>query len=77
MGSWHRSRVLTSLTDQLEQYGISIVFYDQIGCGRSTQLCEKVSDEPFWTSDLFIVELDNLVDHLKLRYEGFYLLGQS
>lgn len=34
-------------------------------------------DEAFWTFDLFIAELNNLIDHLQLRDRGFYLLGQS
>ncbi|KAK6200848.1 hypothetical protein LQW54_009431 [Pestalotiopsis sp. IQ-011] len=36
-----------------------------------------MGDEAFWTFDLFIAELDNLIDHLRLRNRGFYLLGQS
>ncbi|KAI2626991.1 proline-specific peptidase [Hypomontagnella submonticulosa] len=68
---------LTSFTDLYEQYGIPIVFYDQIGCGRSTHFREKLKDDSFWTVDLFIAELDNLIDHLKLRDRGFYVSGQS
>lgn len=34
-------------------------------------------DEAFWTFDLFIAELNNLIDHLRLRDKGFYVLGQS
>lgn len=68
---------LSSLTDLLDQYGIPLIFYDQIGCGRSTHLREKMGDEAFWTFDLFIAELNNLIDHLQLRDRGFYLLGQS
>ncbi|KAI1135120.1 proline-specific peptidase [Hypoxylon sp. FL0543] len=68
---------LSSFTDLYEQYGIPIVFYDQIGCGRSTHLREKVGDEAFWTVDLFIAELDNLIDHFRVRDRGFYIVGQS
>ncbi|KAI9644492.1 hypothetical protein NHQ30_006513 [Ciborinia camelliae] len=68
---------LLSLTDLHEKYGIPIVFYDQIGSGRSTHLREKKDDATFWTFDLYMRELDNLVDHLQLRASGFYLLGQS
>ncbi|ETS77147.1 hypothetical protein PFICI_11021 [Pestalotiopsis fici W106-1] len=68
---------LTSLTDLHEKYGMTVIFYDQIGCGRSTHLQEKMGDDSFWTFDLFVKELDNLVDHLKLRESGFYLLGSS
>jgi proline-specific peptidase len=68
---------LLSLTDLHEKYGIPVIFYDQIGSGRSTHLREKKGDVSFWTFDLYMQELDNLVDHLKLRETGFYLLGQS
>lgn len=47
--------------------------YDQIGCGRSTDLPEKLGDEAFWSVELFVAELDNL----GLRETGFHLLGQS
>lgn len=49
--------------------------YDQLGCGRSTHLREKMGDESFWTIDLFLSELDNLLAHLKI--EEYDLLGQS
>lgn len=68
---------LASLSDIYETRKIPIILYDQIGCGRSTHLREKAGDESFWTFDLFIQELDNLVDHLGLRSKGFHLLGQS
>lgn len=59
------------------KYNIAVVFYDQLGCGHSTRLREKDGNEDFWTVDLFVRELDNLVDHLGLRTRGFDLLGQS
>ncbi|KAI6090757.1 Alpha/Beta hydrolase protein [Hypoxylon rubiginosum] len=68
---------LASLIDLVEQHNIPIVFYDQIGCGRSTHLRDKLGDATFWTFDLFIAELNNLVDHLQLRSKGFCVLGQS
>lgn len=68
---------LAPFTDLYKQYGIPIVFYDQIGCGRSTHFQEKIRDDSFWTVDLFIAELDNLVDHLALRERGFFVAGQS
>lgn len=36
-----------------------------------------MGDEDFWSFDLFIRELDNLINSLDLRDRGFYLLGQS
>ncbi|KAL2020052.1 hypothetical protein VTK56DRAFT_8955 [Thermocarpiscus australiensis] len=68
---------LASLTDLYETYKIPIIFYDQVGCGNSTHFREKMGDTSFWTFELFYAELDNLVDHFKLREKGFYLLGQS
>ncbi|KAI2462785.1 hypothetical protein F4781DRAFT_172937 [Annulohypoxylon bovei var. microspora] len=36
---------------------IPLVFYDQIGNGRSTHLPDKAGDETFWSIDLFKNEL--------------------
>lgn len=68
---------LLPLVDLQKQHGIPIILYDQIGTGRSTHFREKENDTEFWTFDLYIQELDNLIDHLKLRDNGFYLLGHS
>ncbi|OCJ09239.1 amino acid amidase [Rhizobium sp. AC44/96] len=54
--------------------GRTVIHYDQLGCGNSTLLPEKGAD--FWTPQLFIDELENLVDHLGIR-DGFHVLGQS
>ncbi len=74
-GAGHK--YLSPLTDLYKQGGIPIIFYDQVGCGRSTHLQEHMGDESFWTFDLFFKELDNLIDHFHLRETGFYILGQS
>ncbi|KAI1737057.1 Alpha/Beta hydrolase protein [Xylaria scruposa] len=68
---------LSPLVDIYEKYNVPVVFYDQVGCGRSTHFRDKVGDTAFWTFELFIRELDNLVDHLQLRTKGFCLIGQS
>ncbi|KAI9711181.1 MAG: hypothetical protein M1820_002168 [Bogoriella megaspora] len=68
--------LLGSLADLNEQCGIPVVFYDQIGNGKSTHLRGKAGDESFWVEDLFIRELDNLIEYLGLR-TGFDLYGQS
>ncbi|TGJ79763.1 hypothetical protein E0Z10_g9004 [Xylaria hypoxylon] len=68
---------LSPVTDLYHRHGVPIIYYDQIGCGRSTHFKEKLGDTSFWTFELFIKELDNLVDHLQLREKGFFLLGQS
>jgi L-proline amide hydrolase len=54
--------------------GRAVVHYDQLGCGNSTLLPDKGAD--FWTPQLFIDELENLVDHLGIR-PAFHVLGQS
>lgn len=74
-GAGHK--YLVPLADLYKPYGIPTVLYDQIGCGRSTHLRDKMSDVEFWSFDLFIKELDTLIDHLNLRDRGFFLLGQS
>ncbi|KAF9051742.1 Alpha/Beta hydrolase protein [Panaeolus papilionaceus] len=56
------------------QSGIPVVFYDQIGNGQSSH-CPDVSKE-FWTPELFMDELDNLLKALDI-YDNFDLLGQS
>jgi L-proline amide hydrolase len=66
--------------DYLEPYarfaaeGRAVIFYDQLGGGRSTHLREKPAD--FWTVELFLAELDNLLRHLGIE-KGYHLLGQS
>jgi pimeloyl-ACP methyl ester carboxylesterase len=52
-----------------------VTFYDQITCGASTHLLEKAGDESFWTKELFLDELSNLIPHLEL--EKYDILGSS
>ncbi|KAI0475482.1 Alpha/Beta hydrolase protein [Xylariaceae sp. FL0804] len=62
------------------RHGLPVVFYDQVGCGRSTRLRERAGDESLWTAELFVRELDNLIDGLPgggLRLRGFHLVGHS
>ncbi len=54
--------------------GRPVIHYDQIGNGRSTHLPDI--DTAFWTVELFVEELDNLVYHLGIR-ASYCLLGQS
>ncbi|MFL6064800.1 MAG: proline iminopeptidase-family hydrolase [Friedmanniella sp.] len=61
---------MTSLAED----GRAVVHYDQLGCGRSTHLPE--ADPAFWTVELFVAELRNLVDVLGIGGR-FHLLGQS
>lgn len=68
---------VTPLADMHEKYQMPVIFYDQIGCGQSTRFPDKMGDDTFWTFDLFIKELENLVSYFKLHELGFYLIGQS
>ncbi|KAH9478777.1 L-amino acid amidase [Psilocybe cubensis] len=67
---------LTPLSDITASHSIPVVFYDQIGNGLSTHLPEKMGDEAFWTVQLFIDELNNLLQHLGIA-DDFDLLGHS
>ena len=61
-------------------YGIPVVLYDQIGCAASTNLPQTLGDESFWQVNLFVAELENLLDHLRLNHSdgpGFHILGHS
>ncbi|KAI0886417.1 proline-specific peptidase [Annulohypoxylon maeteangense] len=69
---------LLSFAELWPRYGLPVVLYDQIGCGASTHLPQMEGNKGFWQESLFVAELDNLLDHLKLREgPGFHLLGQS
>jgi L-proline amide hydrolase len=56
--------------------GRQVVFYDQLGNGNSMHLPEKAGDTEFWTPELFLTELDEVVNILDLG-AGFHFLGQS
>ena len=63
-----------------EQYGLPVVLYDQIGCGKSSRLKEMDGDTSFWTVHIFVSELENVLNHIKLNQHpgpGYHLLGQS
>src|SRR5579875_3484108 len=51
-----------------------VVLYDQLGNGNSTHLPDRGAD--FWTVELFVAELDNLLRHLGIG-QRYHLLGQS
>src|SRR4051794_9024883 len=64
---------LLALAD-LAADGRAVVLYDQLGNGRSTHLPDRGAD--FWTVELFVRELHNLVDALGIR-ERHHVLGQA
>jgi len=59
---------------ELSDTGRAVVLYDQLGNGNSTHFPERGAD--FWTVDLFVRELANLIDHLGLGGR-YHVLGQS
>lgn len=67
---------LLPLADLATSHSIPVVFYDQLGNGKSTHLPEKNGDTSFWTEQLFIVQLESLLDHLGVQ-DGYDLLGHS
>ncbi len=58
----------------LAESGLPVIHYDQLGGGRSTHLPERGAD--FWTVDLFLSEMDNLLGALGVK-DKYHLLGQS
>jgi len=54
--------------------GRAVVLYDQLGNGSSTHYPDRGAD--FWTVDLVVRELANLVDHLGIG-DRYHVLGQS
>jgi len=59
---------------ELARSGRAVVHYDQLGGGRSTHLPDAERD--FWTVELFLEELDNLLVTLGIAAH-YHLLGQS
>ncbi|GAM88651.1 hypothetical protein ANO11243_066850 [Dothideomycetidae sp. 11243] len=68
---------LLAYSEMWTRHRIPVVLYDQIGAGASTHLPELAGNESFWQVSPFIAQLDSLLDGLRLRDNGFYLLGHS
>ena len=64
----------TLTISRIAETGRAVVHYDQLGCGRSTHLPEK--EAGFWTVELFLAELDNLLASLGIA-DDYAILGQS
>jgi L-proline amide hydrolase len=58
----------------LADTGRAVVHYDQLGNGRSSHLPDAPAE--FWSPDLFLAELDNLLTALGIA-DRYALLGQS
>src|SRR3954454_3707421 len=50
---------------RLVEQGWPVIHYDQLGAGESTHLPDKGAD--FWTVELFLEELENLLAKLGIR----------
>lgn len=57
-----------------KKHRIPVIFYDQLGCGKSTHLPDKPAS--FWNVDLFMDELENLISYFGIA-DDFALLGHS
>ncbi|PPR06756.1 hypothetical protein CVT24_013064 [Panaeolus cyanescens] len=57
-----------------EQAKIPVILYDQLGTGNSSHVPDVPKE--FWTPDLFMDELTNLLHHFKI-HDKFDLLGVS
>ena len=66
---------LTPMANLAKKHGITVIFYDQLGCGNSTRFKEKRLDTKFWTPRLFMDELENLCKRLDIT--EYDILGQS
>lgn len=58
----------------LANHSYPVIFYDQIGNARSTHLPNK--PPAFWSIDLFLDELDNLLRYFGIQDE-FHIVGHS
>lgn len=67
---------LVNLIQLTAKHGVPVVLYDQLGTGLSTHLPEKDGDTSFWTIELFISELENLIVALGI-HDCFDLMGHS
>ena len=66
---------MLAMQDMTTKFGIPVVLYDQLGTGLSTHLPEKRLDTGFWTVQLFLDELDNLLKHLEIT--DYDVIGHS
>ena len=62
------------IAELIAQSGRAAVLYDQLGCGNSTHIPNAAKE--FWTPELFMEELLELVAHLGIA-ENYAIVGQS
>jgi L-proline amide hydrolase len=73
-GCTHDYLLRLSALAAAERGGRPVIHYDQLGNGRSTHL--RDSDPSYWTVELFVAELNNLLAVLGIA-DSYHLLGQS
>ena len=67
---------LLPISDLASSYDIPVIMYDQLGCGNSTHLQEKAGEGSFFNIQLFLDELDNLLEKLGIK-DDYDILGHS
>lgn len=70
------SDYLVPLQGLATSYDIPVIVYDQIGNGRSSHIRDRADSPSFWSLDLFLDELNNLLLHLGIQ-DRFDLWGHS
>jgi L-proline amide hydrolase len=75
-GPGFSSDYMSCLRDLTASYSIPVVIYDQLGIGQSSHIPEKKGDAAFWTCELFLDELDNVLAHLGIK-DAYDMIGQS
>jgi proline-specific peptidase len=68
--------LMMCLRDLTSLYSIPVIVYDQIGIGRSSHVPEKKGDDSFWTCELFLNELDTVIEHFGIQ-DSYSIIGQS
>ncbi|KDQ19300.1 hypothetical protein BOTBODRAFT_184358 [Botryobasidium botryosum FD-172 SS1] len=73
-GPGNAHNYLLPIADLAKSKSHTVIFYDQLGNARSTHLPEKPPS--FWTIDLFIDELVNVLEHFQIQ-DAFDVVGHS
>lgn len=60
-----------------QQAGRKVIYYDQFGGGNSTRYPASRGNTSFWTAELFMDELDNVLAHLLQPGQPFNIYGHS
>lgn len=64
------------VSDLTTEYSIPIILYDQLGCGLSSHFPEEAGNTEFWTADLLVDQLRELVKFLKIDHK-YSFMGHS